>query len=185
VWPEITEKQLVEWSCQPSPHWDGVVVVGFEVVGDVVVEGVFGVVVVDEITDGVVVVEAFVPAFAVVVIGKVVVIVVVEVEGVGDPHPEMQSSTSSLSSSPGPLQEYSYKCNTTCSPNPQPLTPTPNPQPLINCFSPDTASTSICKLAAIQQKALPIKPCEVSTLWQGSADVLALLSRICVTKPSI
>lgn len=60
----------------------------------------------DEITDGVVVVEAFVTAFAVDVIGKVVVIVVVVVvvEEVGDPHPEIQSSTSLLSSRPGPLK---------------------------------------------------------------------------------
>ena len=79
--------------------------VGFEVVGDVVGDGVFGVVVVDEVTDGVVVVEAFVPAFDVVVIGKFVVVIVVEVEVVGDPHPEIQSSTSSLSSRPGPLQK--------------------------------------------------------------------------------
>ena len=107
MWPEITEKQLVERSCQPSPHLDGAVVVGFEVVGDVVVDGVFCAVVVDEITVGVEVVDAFVVAFDVVVIGKVVVIIVVEVEVVGDPHPEMQSSTSSLSSRPGPLQKYS------------------------------------------------------------------------------
>lgn len=42
MWPEITEKQLVEMSCQPSPHRDAAVVVGFDVVVDVVVEGVLG-----------------------------------------------------------------------------------------------------------------------------------------------
>ena len=81
--------------------------VGFEVVSDVVEDGVMGLVAVDEITEGVVVVDEFVPAFGVVVLAKVVVIAVGDVEVVGDPHPEMQSSTSSLSTRPGPLQKYS------------------------------------------------------------------------------